>query len=240
MMAGFRTLVGGEVTDYADMLTEARQIATGRMVKDAESPWRGCCCGNAVRLRQRHAGRGRGHCLRNGGEVRMTSKRKTGLRPILPVRLWSWHGCVRSAAAWRFCSRITPCCISWRSLSPCSARCWLCCWCKRSFLRQPTGIGWKVQGKRRFWLAAWFGPAVLTLLGAVLYFAVFPLPAGLFRQLAGSRLRRRDGRPDPAQASWASPPSATCCKTGLFAVHAGSGSSICSPLWARRSAGAAT
>ena len=33
----FRTLVGGEVTDYADMLTEARQIATGRMVKDAES-----------------------------------------------------------------------------------------------------------------------------------------------------------------------------------------------------------
>ena len=31
MMAGFRTLVGGEV------LTEARQIATGRMVKDAEA-----------------------------------------------------------------------------------------------------------------------------------------------------------------------------------------------------------
>ena len=37
IMAGFRTLVGGEVTDYADMLTEARQIATGRMVKDAEA-----------------------------------------------------------------------------------------------------------------------------------------------------------------------------------------------------------
>ena len=36
MMAGFRTLVGGEVTD-AEMLTEARQIATGRMVKDAEA-----------------------------------------------------------------------------------------------------------------------------------------------------------------------------------------------------------
>ena len=35
LMAGFRT--GGEVTDYADMLTEARQIATGRMVKDAEA-----------------------------------------------------------------------------------------------------------------------------------------------------------------------------------------------------------
>ena len=32
---------------------------------------------------------------------------------------------------------------------------------QKAFLRQPTGIGWKVQGKRRFWLAAWFGPAVL-------------------------------------------------------------------------------
>ena len=30
------TLVGGEVTDYAEMLTEARQIATGRMAKNAE------------------------------------------------------------------------------------------------------------------------------------------------------------------------------------------------------------
>ena len=35
IMAGFRTLVGGEVADYADMLTEARQIATGRMVEQA-------------------------------------------------------------------------------------------------------------------------------------------------------------------------------------------------------------
>ena len=31
-----RNLVGGEVTDYAEMLTEARQIATGRMAKNAE------------------------------------------------------------------------------------------------------------------------------------------------------------------------------------------------------------
>ena len=45
---------------------------------------------------------------------------------------------------------------------------------KKVYLHQPTGIGWKVQGKRRFWLAAWFGPAVFTVLAAVLYFAVFP------------------------------------------------------------------
>ena len=37
IMAGFRTLVGGEIRDYAEMLAEARQIATGRMAKDAEA-----------------------------------------------------------------------------------------------------------------------------------------------------------------------------------------------------------
>ena len=44
---------------------------------------------------------------------------------------------------------------------------------KRIVLHQPTGIGWKVRGKRRYWLAAWFGPAVFTILAALLYFAVF-------------------------------------------------------------------
>ena len=45
---------------------------------------------------------------------------------------------------------------------------------KKVFLHQPTGIGWKAQGKRRYWLTAWFAPAVFTVLAAVLYFAVFP------------------------------------------------------------------
>ena len=45
---------------------------------------------------------------------------------------------------------------------------------QKVYRNQPTGIGWKVQGKRRYWLAAWFGPAVFTVLAAVLYFAVFP------------------------------------------------------------------
>ena len=44
---------------------------------------------------------------------------------------------------------------------------------KKVYLHQPTGIGWKVRGKRRYWLAAWFGPAVFTVLAALLYFAVF-------------------------------------------------------------------
>ncbi|MGN0658258.1 MAG: YbjQ family protein [Emergencia sp.] len=35
--AGFKTLVGGELTGYTEMLQEARQIATKRMVDEAES-----------------------------------------------------------------------------------------------------------------------------------------------------------------------------------------------------------
>lgn len=35
-MAGMKTLVGGELTGYTEMLNEARQIATKRMVDDAE------------------------------------------------------------------------------------------------------------------------------------------------------------------------------------------------------------
>ena len=34
--AGFKQLVGGELTGYDEMLTEARKIAIGRMVEKAE------------------------------------------------------------------------------------------------------------------------------------------------------------------------------------------------------------
>ena len=36
-MAGMKTLVGGEIKGYTEMLIEARQIATKRMVDDAEA-----------------------------------------------------------------------------------------------------------------------------------------------------------------------------------------------------------
>ena len=36
-MSGMKTLVGGEVTAYTEMLVEARQIATKRMVDEAET-----------------------------------------------------------------------------------------------------------------------------------------------------------------------------------------------------------
>ena len=36
-MAGMKTLVGGEITGYTEMLNEARQIATKRMVDEASA-----------------------------------------------------------------------------------------------------------------------------------------------------------------------------------------------------------
>ena len=36
-MAGMKTLVGGEIAGYTEMLVEARQIATKRMVDEAET-----------------------------------------------------------------------------------------------------------------------------------------------------------------------------------------------------------
>ena len=36
-MAGMKTIVGGEIRGYTEMLIEARQIATKRMVDDAEA-----------------------------------------------------------------------------------------------------------------------------------------------------------------------------------------------------------
>ena len=37
LMAGLKTLVGGEITGYTEMLNEARAIATKRMVDEAEN-----------------------------------------------------------------------------------------------------------------------------------------------------------------------------------------------------------
>jgi uncharacterized protein YbjQ (UPF0145 family) len=37
ILAGLRTIIGGEIAEYTQMLDEARQVAVSRMVKDAES-----------------------------------------------------------------------------------------------------------------------------------------------------------------------------------------------------------
>lgn len=37
LMSSFKTIVGGEIKSYSDMLNEARAIATKRMVQEAET-----------------------------------------------------------------------------------------------------------------------------------------------------------------------------------------------------------
>ena len=39
IMAGFRGVVGGEITEYTKMMAEAREQAIQRMVEDAEKQW---------------------------------------------------------------------------------------------------------------------------------------------------------------------------------------------------------
>jgi uncharacterized protein YbjQ (UPF0145 family) len=36
ILAGFKSLVGGEINSYTDMMNEARQIATERLLKEAD------------------------------------------------------------------------------------------------------------------------------------------------------------------------------------------------------------
>jgi uncharacterized protein YbjQ (UPF0145 family) len=37
IIAGLRTIIGGEITEYTEALSEAREMAIGRMIKEAES-----------------------------------------------------------------------------------------------------------------------------------------------------------------------------------------------------------
>jgi len=37
ILAGFKSLIGGEINSYTDMMNEARKIATERLLKDAEA-----------------------------------------------------------------------------------------------------------------------------------------------------------------------------------------------------------
>ena len=78
-MAGMKTLVGGEITGYTEMLVEARQIATKRMVDEA------------LRLVLCDAGGGGGHRLWYGSKISVKEKGGSpsrpfsALRPLLPL-----------------------------------------------------------------------------------------------------------------------------------------------------------
>ena len=70
-----KTLVGGEITGYTEMLIEARQIATKRMVDEAEALGGGRGHQRPVRLGLGDAGGRRGHRLRNRSAVQVTQLR---------------------------------------------------------------------------------------------------------------------------------------------------------------------
>ena len=61
-MAGMKTLVGGEIVGYTEMLVEARQLATKRMVDEAEA----LGADAVIRLLFCDAGSRRGPGLRHG------------------------------------------------------------------------------------------------------------------------------------------------------------------------------
>lgn len=67
-MAGMKTLVGGEITAYTEMLGEARQIATGRMVKEAEAM--GADAIVAMRYGSSSVMQGAAECIAYGTAVR--------------------------------------------------------------------------------------------------------------------------------------------------------------------------
>lgn len=109
---------------------------------------------------------------------------------------------------------------------------------QKFWLHQPTGISWRprLKGNGRYLLAAWFGPAVFTVLAAGLYFAVFPHRL----DLSGSWLAAAYGGEMDAQTlrrSWAYPTSATCWKQ-VCSRSRWLRLSICSQLWVRKPAGA--
>lgn len=68
-MAGIKTLVGGELKEYTEMLNQARQIAIKRMVDEAETNGSGCHHQYPLRVFLHHAGRGGSDRLRDSGEI---------------------------------------------------------------------------------------------------------------------------------------------------------------------------
>ena len=66
-MAGMKTLVGGEIKGYTDMLIEARQIATKRMVDEAQSLGADAIVGVRYTSSSVMQGRSRSYGLRNSG-----------------------------------------------------------------------------------------------------------------------------------------------------------------------------
>jgi len=71
IMAGLRNVVGGEIKDYTQMLTEARKLALQRLVKEAERLGADAVVG--VRLATAQTMAGAAEVLAYGTAVRLSS-----------------------------------------------------------------------------------------------------------------------------------------------------------------------
>ncbi len=68
-MAGMKTLVGGEIVGYTEMLNEARQIATKRMVDEAKEMDADAVIGCEIWFFSGHGRGGRSDRVRNCGKI---------------------------------------------------------------------------------------------------------------------------------------------------------------------------
>ncbi len=68
-MAGMKTLVGGEIVGYTEMLNEARQIATKRMVDEAKEMDADAVIGVKVWIFTGYVRSSRSDCLWNSSEI---------------------------------------------------------------------------------------------------------------------------------------------------------------------------
>lgn len=72
IMAALKNLIGGEIKEYEQMLTEARQIAIGRMVEDAKAKGANAIIG--VRLQTSSVMSGASEIIAYGTAVVVESK----------------------------------------------------------------------------------------------------------------------------------------------------------------------
>jgi uncharacterized protein YbjQ (UPF0145 family) len=109
IMAGLRSIVGGEIDEYTQLLEEARRHAIDRLVRNATAM--GANAVHAVRFRRNRPDDERDRRLRHGGRHRA----RTGVsRSVLRAALF-----VASGSSWlRRGSRRSPVAL-WACLAPC-------------------------------------------------------------------------------------------------------------------------
>ena len=97
IMAGLRSIVGGEIDEYTQLLEEARRHAVDRLVTKRDRDGRQRGADDALRFRRNRADDERNRRLRHGGRHRA----RTGVnRSVLRAALFVVCGILLTAAGW--------------------------------------------------------------------------------------------------------------------------------------------